>query len=181
MAVLFSGWIKWLVILSPLPAVIAIHMAMPHTRTVAAASAMLLGFAALMGLSLSAVFAVYTTLSLVSAFMGASILFAVMSAWGYFTKQDLSGFGNYLLIALIAVVAVSLLNLFLGSTVLQMLVSAAAVIVFLALTAYDTQEIRNTVSSPGQTHVPEILGALSLYLNFINIFVNLLSLFGDKD
>jgi len=137
-------------------------------------------FAALMGLSTATVFAVFVMNSIVTAFMGAAILFGTMSAWGYFTKQNLDSWGRYLIIGLIAIVIVSLVNLFIGSSALQMLISAVAIVLFLALTAYDTQNIREQVSVEGDTTAPEVLGALSLYINFINIFISLLQLFGDR-
>jgi FtsH-binding integral membrane protein len=118
--------------------------------------------------------------SIVTAFMGAAILFGTMSAWGYFTKQNLDSWGRYLIIGLIAIVLVSIVNIFVGSSAMQMLISAVAIVLFLGLTAYDTQNIREQVSVEGDTTTPEVLGALSLYLNFINIFISLLQLFGDR-
>jgi FtsH-binding integral membrane protein len=118
--------------------------------------------------------------SIVTAFMGAAVLFGTMSVWGYFTKQDLHSWGRYLIIGLIAIVLASIVNIFVGSSAMQMLISAVAIVLFLALTAYDTQNIREQVSVDGDTTTPEILGALSLYINFINIFISLLQLFGDR-
>jgi FtsH-binding integral membrane protein len=141
--------------------------------------ATLLGFAALMGLSFSTIFVVYTSASIVSAFMGAAVLFGTMSVWGYFTRQNLDSLGKFMFIGLIAVIIASIINLFIGSSLLAMVVSACAIIVFLGLTAYDTQRIREMVSEDDSNSI-EVLGALSLYLNFINIFLNLLSLFGGK-
>ena len=131
-----------------------------------------------MGLSLATVFVVYTMGSITSAFMGAAVLFGTMSIYGYFTKQSLDNLGKYLFIALIAIVISSIINIFVGSTLFQMLISAAAIVIFLGLTAYDTQQIREQIYND----VPnvEITGALSLYLNFINLFIHLLSLFGTK-
>jgi FtsH-binding integral membrane protein len=143
------------------------------------AMATLLGFAALMGLSFSAIFVVYTSASIVSAFMGAAVLFGTMSIWGYFTRQNLDSLGKFMFIGLIAVIIVAIINLFIGSSVLAMVVSTIAIIVFLGLTAYDTQRIREMISEDDSNSI-EVLGALSLYLNFINIFLNLLSLFGGK-
>jgi FtsH-binding integral membrane protein len=137
------------------------------------------GFAALMGLSFATIFAVFNMGSIVSAFMGAAILFAVMSGYGYFTKKDLSELGSLLFIGLIAIIIASIVNIFIGSTVFQMVISALAIIIFLGLTAYDTQQIRQDVSTENNG-IAEIRGALSLYLNFINLFINLLQLFGDR-
>jgi FtsH-binding integral membrane protein len=134
-----------------------------------------------MGLSLSTIFVVYTATSIVSAFMGAAVLFGTMSLWGYFTKQSLESWGSFLLVGLIAVIIASVVNVFLGSSTLTMVVSAVAIIVFLGLTAYDTQRIRQEVSVMEPDSKAEILGALSLYMNFINIFISLLQLFGAKN
>jgi hypothetical protein len=140
---------------------------------------MLYGFATLMGLSFATIFVVYNLGSIVSAFMGAAVLFAVMSGYGYFTKKDLSGLGSLMFIGLIAIVIASVINIFIGSTVFQMVISAIAVIVFLGLTASDTQRIREMVSVD-QNGNAEVAGALTLYLNFINLFLSLLQLFGER-
>ena len=137
-------------------------------------------FAALMGLSMSTIFVVFTTASIVSAFFGAAVLFATMSMYGYFTKKSLDSWGSFLFVGLIAVVITSIVNLFIGSSVLSMVVSAVAIIVFLGLTAYDTQRIRQELSVYEPDSKAEILGALTLYLNFINLFMSLLNLFGGR-
>jgi FtsH-binding integral membrane protein len=103
-----------------------------------------------------------------------------MSFYGYFTKQSLDSLGKFMFIGLIAIVIASIVNIFIGSTVMQMVISALAIIIFLGLTAYDTQKIRENVSVDS-TSATEVLGALTLYLDFINIFLNLLQLFGDKN
>ena len=138
------------------------------------------GFAALMGLSFATIFAVFTMGSIVSAFMGAAILFGVMSGYGYFTKQSLDSVGKFMFVGLIAIIIASIVNIFIGSTVMQMVISALAIIIFLGLTAYDTQKIREEVSYNNDSGIAEIRGALTLYLDFINIFLNLLHLFGDR-
>jgi FtsH-binding integral membrane protein len=138
------------------------------------------GFAALMGLSFSTIFVVYNLGSIVSAFMSAAVLFAVMSGYGYFTKKNLNSIGQFMFIGLIAIIIASIINIFIGSTVMQMVISAIAVIVFLGLTAYDTQKIREMVSVGGNTGKEEVAGALSLYLDFINLFLSLLQLFGGR-
>lgn len=181
MAFLFTGFMQWVTILAPVAAVFAIGMALNSNPPRELAVLMLHGFAALMGLSLAAIFAVFTTASLVSAFVSTVILFGTMSIYGYFTRQSLDSWGKYLLVGVIAVVIASLVNLFIGSTMMTMVISAIAVIVFLALTAYDTQNIREMVSVEGATGAQEIQGALSLYLNFVNIFVSLLQLFGNRN
>jgi FtsH-binding integral membrane protein len=125
------------------------------------------------------IFAVFTMGSIVSAFMGAAILFGVMSGYGYFTKQNLDSMGKFMFVGLIAIVIASIINIFIGSTVMQMVISALAIVIFMGLTAYDTQQIREMVSTDSNA-AAEVSGALTLYLDFINIFLSLLQLFGDK-
>ncbi len=180
MQFLFTGAMKWIVLFAPLAVVLAMTWIM-QKATYGEARAMLHVFAALMGLSMSSIFVVYTTLSIVSAFLGAAVLFATMSLWGYFTKKSLESWGSFLLVGLIAVIIASVVNVFLGNSVLAMVVSAVAIVVFLGLTAYDTQRIREEVSVLSPDSKAEILGALSLYMNFINIFMSLLQLFGNRD
>jgi FtsH-binding integral membrane protein len=103
-----------------------------------------------------------------------------MSGYGYFTKRSLDSMGKFMIVGLIAIVIASIVNIFIGSTVMQMVISALAIIIFLGLTAYDTQKIREAVSVEGDTGREEVLGALTLYMDFINLFINLLQLFGIK-
>jgi FtsH-binding integral membrane protein len=175
----FTGIMKWIVILSPLAAILALTFASERFNT-GQLKLFLWGFAGLMGLSTATIFAVFTMGSIVSAFMGAAVLFAVMSGYGYFTKQSLDSMGKFMLVGLIAIVIASIVNIFIGSTVMQMVISALAIIIFLGLTAYDTQKIREAVSVEGDTGREEVLGALTLYMDFINLFINLLQLFGMK-
>ena len=179
MALLFGTALKWVVIFAPLVAVLALGFTL-HKVSKSAAYAMLFGFAALMGLSMATIFAVYTSLSIVTAFMGAAVLFGVMSFYGYFTKKDLDSIGKWLFVGLIAIVIASIINIFIGSTVAQMVISALAIVIFMGLTAYDTQTIRDQLAYDEGGNV-EVSGALSLYLNFINIFMSLLQLFGEKE
>jgi uncharacterized protein len=179
MAVLFGTAIKWVVIFAPLVAILGMTFVMKQA-TRGQARAFLHVFAALMGLSMSTIFIAFTTASIVSAFMGAAILFGIMSIYGYFTKKSLESWGSFLFVGLIAVIITSVVNIFVGSSVLSMVVSAVAIIVFLGLTAYDTQRIRQDLSVYEPDSKAEILGALSLYLNFINLFMSLLQLFGDR-
>ena len=175
----FTGVLKWIVIFAPLAAIFGISYVLGNNPTKSVAQLCLHGFAALMGLSFATIFAVFNMGSIVSAFMGASILFAVMSGYGYFTKKDLSSMGRMMFVGLIAIVIASIVNIFIGSTVMQMVISALAIIIFLGLTAYDTQQIREAVSVNTSPAV-EVTGALSLYMNFINLFLNLLQLFGER-
>ena len=175
----FGTWVKWFVIFAPLIAVVGFTIAMNANPPKEIAVAMLHGFAAIIGLSFATIFTVYTIGSIVGAFMGAAVLFGTMSLYGYFTKQSLDSWGKFLFIGLIAIVIASVINLFIGSGMLQTIISAVAIIIFLGLTAYDTQRIREAVSIENNGN-EEIMGALSLYLNFINIFLSLLQLLGGK-
>lgn len=180
MAFLFTGVVKWIVIFAPLAAVFAVSIALSRSPPAPIAHLMLHGFAALMGLSFAAIFVVYNLGSIVSAFMGAAVLFAVMSGYGYFTKKSLDSMGKWLIVGLIGIIISSIINLFVGSTVAQMVISSLAIVIFLGLTAWDTQRIRQELAV-NTSAAAEVSGALSLYLNFINIFLNLLQLFGNKN
>ena len=175
----FTGVMKWIVIFSPLVAIFGVAMILGNNPTKGVAQLCLHGFAALLGLSFATIFAVFTMGSIVSAFMGAAILFGVMSGYGYFTKQSLDSVGKFMFVGLIAIIIASIVNIFIGSTVMQMVISALAIIIFLGLTAYDTQKIREELSVQA-SDVAEVRGALTLYMDFINLFINLLQLFGDR-
>jgi FtsH-binding integral membrane protein len=179
----FTGIMKWVVIFAPVAAVFVIAPVLASNPPAPIAVAALHGFAALMGLSFAMIFVIYTMGSIFTAFMGAAVLFGTMSAYGYFTKQSLDSIGKYAFVALIAILIASVINIFIGSTVMQMVISAIAILVFLALTAYDTQQVREMVSDADATVADEVSGALTLYLDFINLFINLLQLFGvmNKD
>ena len=166
---------------APLVAVIGIGIALNAEPPRHIALALLLSFAALMGVSLATVFFVYTAGSIVMAFFSTSILFGTMSLYGYFTKQSLESLGQFLFVGLIAIIIASIVNIFVGSSVMTMVISAIAIVIFLGLTAYDTQQIREMISQDGVGGSAEIAGALTLYLDFINIFINLLQLFGSKN
>ena len=179
LAFFFTGILKWIVIFAPLVAIFGIAILLNASPTKQMAQLCLHGFAALMGLSFATIFAVFTMGSIVSAFMGAAILFGVMSGYGYFTKQSLDSVGKFMFVGLIAIIIASIVNIFIGSTVMQMVISALAIIIFLGLTAYDTQKIREELSVQA-SDVAEVRGALTLYMDFINLFINLLHLFGDR-
>jgi uncharacterized protein len=178
LAFFFTGALKWIVIFAPLVAILAVSFAMDKFSK-ESLTVFLHGFAALMGLSFATIFAMFNMGSIVSAFMSAAILFGVMSFYGYFTKKNLDSIGQYMFVGLIAIIIASIVNIFIGSTVMQMVISAIAVIVFLGLTAYDTQRIREMVSVDNDGKA-EVMGALSLYLDFINLFLSLLQLFGGR-
>ena len=179
LAFFFTGVLKWIVIFAPLAAIFAVSYVLGNNPSKEVAQLCLHGFAALMGLSFATIFAVFTMGSIVSAFMGAAILFAVMSGYGYFTKRSLDSMGKFMIVGLIAIIIASIVNIFIGSTVMQMVISALAIIIFLGLTAYDTQQIREMVSVDTSPAV-EVSGALTLYMDFINLFLNLLQLFGGR-
>ena len=179
MAFFFTGFVKWIVIFAPLAAIFGVGYILGTNPSKTTAQLCLHGFAALMGLSFATIFVVYTTASIVNAFLGAAVLFGVMSFYGYFTKQSLDSVGKYLMVGLIAIIIVSIINIFVGSSALQMFVSAAAVLIFLGLTAYDTQKIREQIMESSSPAV-EVMGALTLYLDFINLFLSLLHLFGGR-
>jgi FtsH-binding integral membrane protein len=178
LAFFFTGALKWVVIFAPLLLILAFSVASDKFSKTGL-QLFLHGFAALMGLSFATIFAVFNMGSIVSAFMGAAILFGVMSGYGYFTKQSLDSMGKFMFVGLIAIIIASIVNIFIGSTVMQMVISALAIIIFLGLTAYDTQKIREALSVEANDSV-EIRGALTLYMDFINLFLNLLQLFGER-
>jgi uncharacterized protein len=178
-AFFMTGIMKWIVVFAPLAFIFAVPVLLNAGLPWFGRHLVLHAFAALMGLSMATVFKVYTGASIFSAFMGAGVLFGTLSAYGYFTKQNLDSIGKYAFVALVAIVIASVINIFVGSSALQMLISAIAIPIFLALTAYDTQNIREQIMN-GDEDV-EITGALTLYLDFINLFMSLLQLFGSKD
>jgi FtsH-binding integral membrane protein len=178
LAFFFTGVMKWIVMFLPLVLAFAIPWAL-STASRAMAPVLLHVFAAAMGLSFSVIFAVYQMGSIAGAFMSAAVLFGVMSFYGYFTKRSLDSLGKWLFVGLIAIVIASIINMFLQSGPLAQVVSALAIVIFTGLTAYDTQKIRETLMYEDD-HRLEIMGALTLYMDFINLFLSLLQLFGDK-
>ena len=179
LAFFFTGVMKWIVIFAPLAAIFGVGYVLGNNPSKGVAQLCLHGFAALMGLSFATIFAVFNMGSIVSSFMGAAILFGVMSGYGYFTKQSLDSMGKFMIVGLIAIVIASIVNIFIGSTVMQMVISALAIVIFLGLTAYDTQKIREELSMETSDSA-EVRGALTLYMDFINLFINLLQLFGER-
>jgi len=179
MALLFGTGLKWVVLFAPLLFIFLVPVLFNSGIGFGGAVLTLNAFAALMGLSFSTIFVIYSMGSIATAFMGAAILFGVMSFYGYFTKRSLDSMGKFMFVGLIAIIIASIINIFIGSTVMQMVISALAIIIFLGLTAYDTQQIREMVSVDTSDSV-EVTGALTLYMDFINLFLNLLQLFGDR-
>lgn len=181
MQFLFTGIVKWIVMFAPLAAMFILVPFIETNPSREVARLALFGFAALMGVSFAIIFVVFTSASIVMAFVSAAILFGTMSFYGYFARKDLTSMGQFMFIGLIAIIIASIVNIFIGSSVMTMVISAIAIIVFLGLTAYDTQRIREMVTVEGYNQNAEVLGALSLYMNFINIFLNLLQLFGNRN
>lgn len=179
MAVFFGTPLKWLIMLAPIGFILFFSFKIEDLSK-STATVLLYAFAAIMGLSFSAIFIVYTSASIFMAFMSTVILFGCMTFYGYFTKRSLESVGQFLIIGLIAICIASIVNIFVGSSVMTTVISALAIIIFLGLTAYDTQRIREMVSYDNNGNA-EVAGALTLYLNFINIFLNLLQLFGNRN
>ena len=172
----------WLVMLAPLGFVLVLSFGI---QRMAAGTAMLLFwlYAAVMGLSLGGVFLVFTGESIARVFFITAATFGAMSLYGYTTRSDLSRFGSFLMMGLIGIVIASLVNIFIGSSALQFAISIIGVIVFVGLTAYDTQRIKEMYleSDTGEIAGKKaVLGALALYLDFINLFMMLLQLFGHR-
>lgn len=141
-------------------------------------------FVALMGFGLSYIFMVYTATSIVHVFFISAATFGAVSLLGYTTKRDLSGMGTFLLMAVIGLIIASVVNIFLGSTMMQFIISIATVLIFTAMTAYDTQRIKSEFSESAPQEITQkqaIFGAVSLYINFVNIFQALLSLMGNRE
>ena len=180
MSLLFGTPLKWVVMLAPIAAIFGVSAVLNSQPSKLTAVLVLHAFAAIMGLSLSTIFVAYTLGSITSAFLGAGVLFGVMSFYGYFTRKSLDSMGQFMMVGLVSVIIASLVNLWVSNSILQMVISAIAVIVFAGLTAYDTQKIREEVSYESEHNVAEIRGAITLYLDFINMFINLLHLFGDR-
>jgi FtsH-binding integral membrane protein len=178
MQFLFGTGMKWIVMFAPLVFILLLSFGM-EKMTKSQAQIALHGFAALMGLSFATIFVVFNIGSIVSAFMAAAVLFATMSFYGYFTKTSLDSVGKWMFVGLIAIIVASVINIFIGSSVAQMVISALAIVIFLGLTAYDTQRIRELLSVDHNGNT-EVVGALTLYLDFINLFLNLLQLFGGR-
>ena len=172
----------WLVMLAPLAAVLFLSFRIER-MSLRTAQATFWGFAALMGLSLAGIFLVFTGASVARVFFISAATFAAMSLYGYTTGRDLSQFGSFLFMGLIGIVLASLVNLFLASSALQFAISVIGVLVFTGLTAWDTQRIREIYVANDSGDVlgkKALMGALALYLDFINLFVMLLQLTGQR-
>jgi uncharacterized protein len=180
---LFASPLKWVVALAPLGMVFYLS-ARVHKMSAGAAQIAFWVFAALMGLSLSTIFLVYTGQSIARVFFITAAAFGALSLYGYTTKRNLSALGTFLVMGLIGLIIASIVNIFMQSTMMQFIISAVGVLVFSGLTAYDTQRIKemyNAVDDSDMMGRKAIMGALSLYLDFINLFMMLLNLFGSRE
>jgi FtsH-binding integral membrane protein len=172
----------WAIMLAPLAAVLFLSFRI-EKMSVGAAQATFWGYAALMGLSLAGIFLLYTGASVARVFFVSAGTFAAMSLYGYTTKRDLSQFGSFLFMGLIGIVLAGLVNMFIASSALQFVITVAGVLIFTGLTAYDTQRIKEVylASDPGDLLTKKaLMGALALYLDFINLFVMVLQLTGQR-
>ena len=176
----------WIVMFAPLAMVFGFS-AMINRFSAAAAQTFFYAFAAVMGLSIAWIFQAFTGISIAQVFLITAIAFAGLSLWGYTTKKDISGWGSFLIMGVIGLIVASIINLFIMSSAIMFAVSVLGVLIFAGLTAYDTQNIKNTYIAHAAHGDQEwlakagIMGALSLYLNFINMFMMLLSLFGNRE
>ena len=175
--------LRWLIILSPLAFIMVMSFGINKLST-GALQAMFWAFAAVMGLSMSTIFLVYSGESIALTFFVTAAAFASLSLWGYTTKKDLTGWGSFLIMGVVGLLLASLVNIFLGSSTMGWVISFLGVLIFAGLTAYDTQRIKSEYfyfaghESLGKI---AIMGALNLYLDFLNMFQFLLSFLGSRD
>jgi FtsH-binding integral membrane protein len=175
--------LRWLIILSPLAIVMAMSFGVNRMKE-STLQALFWSFAVLMGLSMSTIFLVYTGVSIAQTFFAVTASFMGLSLWGYTTKKDLSGFGTFLIMGVVGLLVAMVINLFLQSTAMHLAISAIGVLLFAGLTAYDTQKIKSMYAYVAGTDMmgkSVIMGALTLYLDFINMFQFLLSFMGNRD
>jgi FtsH-binding integral membrane protein len=180
---IFGTPLKWVAMFAPLAFVFFFSFRIER-MTAASARTAFLAFSAVMGVSMTAIFLAYSGTSIARTFFIAASMFLGISLWGYTTKRDLTGWSTFLFMGLIGVVVASIVNIFLGSSTLQLVVSFAGIIVFTGLTAWDTQRAKSDyLAFAGTEHAEKlgIMGALSLYLNFVNLFQLLLTFFGQRE
>ena len=173
---------RWLIMLAPLAFVMVLSFGINRLST-GTAQMLFWAFSVVMGLSMASIFLVYTGTSIAQTFFATAGAFAGLSLWGYTTKRDLSGFGTFLIMGVFGLIVASLINIFLQSSAMQFAISVIGVLLFAGLTAYDTQRIKSMYSYVAGTDMmgkTVIMGALSLYLDFINMFMFLLQLFGGR-
>lgn len=186
METLFTGFTRYIVMFAPLIMVFAFG-AVINKLSAAAAQFFFYAFSVVMGVSISYIFVVFTDFSIAQIFLVTSIAFAGLSLWGYTTKKDISGWGSFLIMGVIGLIVASIINIFLGSPAIMFAISILGVLIFAGLTAYDTQNIKNTYLAHAHNGDSEwlgkaaIMGALNLYLDFINMFMFLLQLMGNRE
>ena len=180
--VLFSGILGYIIIFAPL-AMSLFLMWKGNDLTEQGIKLWFFAFAAAMGVSLSMLFAVFTSASIAQALVGTTVSFSALAAWGYFTKRDISGWGPFLFAGVIGLIIASVVGIFIESTALQMTINVLTILIFLGLTAYDMNRIREMFWNASESDIGRMqwFGALSLYINFINIFVSMLQLFGNRE
>ena len=177
------GALKWLIIFAPLGFVFAMSLGVNRMQT-STLQALFWGFAFVMGLSMSTIFLVYTGVSIAQTFFAVSAAFLGLSLYGYTTKKDLSGFGTFLIMGVVGLLVAMVINMFLKSPGLYWAISFLGVLIFAGLTAYDTQKLKlqyEYVRGTDFAGKAVVMGALTLYLDFINMFQFLLSLIGNRD
>ncbi|HJO75737.1 MAG TPA: Bax inhibitor-1/YccA family protein [Rhodospirillales bacterium] len=183
MQIIFGGGaLMWIIMLSPLAFILALSFGINKMQA-STAQAVFWGFAAVMGLSMASIFAVYTGTSIARVFFITAGTFAGMSLYGYTTKRDLTAMGSFLFMGLIGIILASVVNIFLQSSAMHFVISVLGVLIFVGLTAYDTQKIKSMYAEADGAETASkkaIMGALTLYLDFINLFLMLLRLFGDR-
>jgi hypothetical protein len=178
-----GGLISWVIILAPLAAVLVMNFGL-HKLSTAALQAVFWGFAVLMGLSMARIFMIFSGESIAQTFFATAAAFAGLSLWGYTTKKDLSGWGSFLIMGVVGLIVASVINIFLGSQTMGWVISCLGVLIFAGLTAYDTQTIKSVylqVRNSDMVGKAAIMGALNLYLDFVNMFQFLLSFMGSND
>jgi len=182
-ALLFASPLQWVVMLAPLAFVMVLSFGINKLST-GAAQGLFWAFSAIMGLSLSSIFLVYTDASIAKVFFISAATFGAMSLYGYTTRRDLTGMGGFLMMGLIGLIIASIVNMFFYNGMLDFIISIVGVLIFVGLTAYDTQKIKESYSEAYGADVltkNAVMGALSLYLDFINLFLMLLRLFGNRE
>ena len=182
MQTIYGTPLHWVVMLAPLGFILALSFGLNKMSTTTVQT-LFWAFAGVMGLSLSYIFLAYTGASIARVFFITAGTFAGMSLYGYTTKRDLTGFGSFLMMGLIGLLIAMVVNIFMQSTMLHFIISAAGVLIFVGLTAYDTQKIKLMYAeADGHDTMSKkaIMGALTLYLDFINLFIMLLRLFGER-
>jgi uncharacterized protein len=180
---IYASPLKWVIMLAPLAAVFFLSFRI-QSMSLTAATTTFWAYAGILGVSLSSIFMVYTSASIVQTFFITAASFGALSLYGYTTKRDLTGMGSFLFMGVVGILLASVVNIFLASSALQFVISAAGVLVFAGLTAYDTQDIKNMYYDADDADMmgkKALMGALRLYLDFINMFMFLLQFLGNRE